>query len=457
MRQSSKYKRIIVFCLSVLVITILTMAYAYVWDSFYLDIIPLPFWRKGNYLLYAVYAFFVYTFTKLYGARKIGDWSFGMIVYSQMLSIIVVNFLMYVLILLINRWYITFFPMLYLTLIDFSIIVFWALLSKAVYKYLNPPRRALLIYADRDPDMLFDKMGARKDKYNICSFVNIDEGMDKIQKLILEHQAVILCDIPAEHRNDLVKYCFEKNVRAYVTPKLSDVILMGADNSNVFDFPLLICKNREMSVEKAFAKRLMDLVLIVPICILTAPIMVIIAVCIWGYDKGPVIYTQDRLTLNGKVFKIYKFRSMKVNSEQGVAKLAKKDDDRITPVGKILRATHFDELPQMYNILKGEMSIVGPRPERPEIAAQYKEIIPEFDFRLKAKAGLTGYAQVHGKYNTTPYDKLKLDLYYIEHQSFLMDLELILMTVKVIFMKENSEGVEAWQITAASKKKKEDK
>jgi lipopolysaccharide/colanic/teichoic acid biosynthesis glycosyltransferase len=125
-----------------------------------------------------------------------------------------------------------------------------------------------------------------------------------------------------------------------------------------------------------------------------------------------------------------------------------KNDDRVTPIGKILRNFHLDELPQIYNILLGDMSMVGPRPERPEIAAQYMESIPEFNFRLKVKAGLTGYAQVYGKYNTTPYDKLKLDLYYIEHQNLLMDIRLIMMTVKILFVKENTEGVEAWQKTA---------
>lgn len=454
MRKSSKYKRSVVFLLSLLIIAVLTIFYAVTWRVYYWGLIPLPFWNKGNYLLYALYALLVYLFTKLYGARKIGDWQFGTIVYSQMLSVIWVNVVTYVLILLINRWYISAVPMVMLTVMDFAIIVFWTAFAKYVYHKLYPPRRMLLLYADRDPDMLAEKMSRRKDKYNICEFVNVSVGMNVLKEKIIQYEAVILCDIPSETRNDLVKYCFAKDIRAYVTPKLSDVILLGADNSNVFDSPLLICKNREMSIEKAVAKRLMDLMFIIPICILSSPFMLIIAMLIKWYDRGPVFYKQTRLTLNGETFEIYKFRSMRTDSEHGVAQLAKKDDDRITPVGRVLRATHFDELPQMFNILKGEMSIVGPRPERPEIHAQYREIIPEFDFRLKVKAGLTGYAQVYGKYNTSPYDKLKLDLHYIEHQSLLMDLELILKTVKVIFMKDNTEGIEKWQTTAATKKQK---
>ena len=127
-----------------------------------------------------------------------------------------------------------------------------------------------------------------------------------------------------------------------------------------------------------------------------------------------------------------------------------KGDSRVTPVGKVLRNIHFDELPQLFNIIKGDMSLVGPRPERPEIAAEYTKEIPEFPYRLKVKAGLTGYAQVYGKYNTTPYDKLKLDLTYIENYSFILDLQLIATTVKILFQKENTEGVEKWQVTASA-------
>ena len=162
---------------------------------------------------------------------------------------------------------------------------------------------------------------------------------------------------------------------------------------------------------------------------------------------------QERLTKDGAVFLVYKFRSMRVDSEKNGARLAMKGDSRVTPVGKVLRNTHFDELPQLINIIKGDMSLVGPRPERPEIAAEYTKEIPEFPYRLKVKAGLTGYAQVYGKYNTTPYDKLKLDLTYIENYSFLLDLQLIATTVKILFQKENTEGVDQWQTTASKREK----
>ena len=211
----------------------------------------------------------------------------------------------------------------------------------------------------------------------------------------------------------------------------------------------MLSRNRRLTAEELFAKRAMDILFSLAGLIIASPFMLIIALLIKLYDGGPVFYKQKRLTKDKKVFEIYKFRSMKVESEKDGARLAKKEDDRITPVGKVIRNIHFDELPQIFNILKGDMSLVGPRPERPEIAQQYLEEIPEFDYRLKVKAGLTGYAQVYGKYNTTPYDKLKLDLTYIETYSLWQDMKLLMLTFKILFQKENTEGVESWQVTAA--------
>ena len=227
-------------------------------------------------------------------------------------------------------------------------------------------------------------------------------------------------------------------------------MIMSSEKMHMFDTPLLLFRNRGLTVEQQVIKRVFDIVVSFLMLAGLSPLLALIALLVKCYDGGPVLYSQERLTKNGKVFRILKFRSMRVDSEKAGARLAMKDDDRITPVGKILRNIHFDELPQLINILRGDMSIVGPRPERPEIAAEYTKEIPEFPFRLKVQAGLTGYAQVYGKYNTTPYDKLKLDLTYIENYSFFMDLQLIATTVKILFQKENTEGVEHWQTTASS-------
>ena len=179
-----------------------------------------------------------------------------------------------------------------------------------------------------------------------------------------------------------------------------------------------------------------------------SPFMLIIALAVKLYDGGPVLYKQERLTRDGRPFMIYKFRSMSMDSEKSGARLAAKGDKRVTPVGRVIRNIHFDELPQLFNILKGDMSMVGPRPERQVIADQYAEEIPEFVLRTKVKAGLTGYAQVYGKYNTTPYDKLKFDITYIENYSLWLDVKIMLLTFKILFQKENTEGVDETQKTA---------
>jgi lipopolysaccharide/colanic/teichoic acid biosynthesis glycosyltransferase len=331
--------------------------------------------------------------------------------------------------------------------------IIWAAVAMGVYRWLYPPRDMLLIYSDRDPDNLVKKIKTREDKYHITASIHCDEEERKLREAILSHAAVLLCDIPSAKRNSIIKLCYMYDKRAYVTPKISDIIIIGSEQNNLFDSPLLVTKIRGLKWEQAFIKRLLDIVISLILCIPTVIVTIFVALGNLLWDRGPIFYTQPRLTKDGKTFKILKFRSMKVDSEKDGARLAAKDDDRITKVGRVLRATHLDELPQVFNILAGQMSVVGPRPERPEIAKEYEADIPEFCFRLKVKAGLTGYAQVYGKYNTTPYDKLKLDMYYIQHYKLWTDIQLILMTFKIMFMKDNTEGVDKNQKTAIIEKK----
>lgn len=232
-------------------------------------------------------------------------------------------------------------------------------------------------------------------------------------------------------------------------PKISDVLIKGADQLHLFDTPLYMTREYALKVEQRMAKRTVDLICSVLLLVIASPIMLVTAILIKAYDGGPVLYKQIRCTQDRKEFYILKFRSMKVDAEKdGVARLASRNDSRITPVGKFIRMTRIDELPQLINILKGDMSFIGPRPERPEIIDQYIEEMPEFSFRMKVKAGLAGYAQVYGKYNTTPYDKLKLDLTYIEQYSFWLDLKLMLLTLKILIKPESTEGVSSTQTTA---------
>lgn len=438
------------------IIAVLTALYWVVWTHFYTERILLhsiPYGSRGQLLAVSIYVLLLAVFSGMYSTSKIEVKRIADITVSQSLAVIFTNVITYFQICLMAHGFINPAPLALLTVCDLVVIVIWAVLAKRVYRKVFPAYRMLLLYHGSEPEGVAAKFSNRCDRYTISGRIDISEGLGEALPVLKQYDGIIITDhIPAETRSRITQECFECSVPLYVLPSISDIILSGASTSNIFDSPVLVCHNCGLRAENVFAKRLLDLALIIPICILMLPIMLIIALLIKLYDGGTVFYKQQRLTQDGKIFWIYKFRSMRMDSEKGQAQLAKKNDSRITPIGGVLRFLHFDELPQIINILKGDMSIVGPRPERPEIAAQYCEIIPEFNDRLKVKAGLTGYAQVFGKYNTEPVDKLKLDLYYIQHQNLLLDIELIFKTVSVLFKKDNTEGIESWQTTAADKK-----
>ena len=455
MKKREQYKRMIMFLASALIVALETAIFAYIWFHYYADeeIIGKTFWNKGNFVVIGQYALMIFLFYRIYGGFKVGYLRVFEVLYSQILSVLCVNMITYLQLSLIGRWKFTrhILPLVYMTGIDLVIVIAWVVFMRMIYERIYPPRNMLLVYGTHNPKDLIQKISTREDKYNICEMVHLSWGEEKIKEKIAEYPAVILGDIPSHERNVFLKYCFEKNIRCYSIPKISDILLRNADSIHLFDTTLMLSRNRGLTVEQEFVKRVMDIVFSLVGLVIASPFMLVIAFLIKVYDGGPVFYKQNRLTKDGKVFQILKFRSMKVQSEKKGARLAMKDDDRITPVGKVLRQIHFDELPQIFNILKGDMSLVGPRPERPEIAQEYLKEIPEFNYRLKVKAGLTGYAQVYGKYNTTPYDKLKLDLTYIETYSVVQDIKLLMLTFKILFQKENTEGVERWQVTAATR------
>ena len=443
------------FLASTLIMAIQIGVFAYMWYHHFEKNMLRHYWHRGNYVIIAQYALLLFLFYKLYGGFKVGYLRVFEVLYSQILSVLCVNFITYLQLALIGHWKFgrNINYLLQMTGINLIVVVIWVFFMRWVYARLYPPRQMLMIYGKYSPRDLEKKIGTREDKYNICEEIHLSAGEEVIKAKILQYHAVLLGDIPAHERNLFLKFCFENNIRCYSVPKISDIMIMNADHIHLFDTSLLLFRNRGLTAEQQFVKRLMDIVFSLLGLVLASPFMLVIAILVKAYDGGPVFYRQPRLTKDGKVFDVLKFRSMRVDSEKKGARLAMKNDDRVTPIGKVIRNIHFDELPQIFNILKGDMSLVGPRPERPEIAAQYKREIPEFDYRLKVKAGLTGFAQVYGKYNTTPYDKLKLDLTYIETYSFVLDLKLLFLTVKILFQKENTEGVEQWQVTAATKEK----
>lgn len=455
MEKREQYKRLIMFTSSAVILLLQTVIFALIWFRYYAytGALEIDFFRRGNYVVIGLYALMLYLFYKLYGGFKVGYLRVFDVLLSQVLSVLGVNAITYIQLCLIGHWRFLehIGPIIKMTVIDLIAVVIWIVFARWIYAKIYPPRKMLMVYGEYSPDELIRKMASREDKYNIEETISIDKSIEEIKEKILKYKAVILADIPAEIRNKLLKYCFEKNIRCYSIPKISDIMIMSSDNIHLFDTSLLLFRNRGLTIEQQFVKRAFDIIASILAIILASPFMIIIAILVKGYDGGPVFFKQKRLTIDGKIFEVYKFRSMRVEKETTEVRMTQKNDDRITPVGKVLRNIHFDELPQLFNILKGEMSFVGPRPECPSIAEDYSKIIPEFPFRLKVKAGLTGFAQVYGKYNTTPYDKLKLDLTYIENYSFVLDIKLMLLTFKILFQKENTEGLDAWQKTAATK------
>ena len=440
--RRDQYKRIFSFSAAVILVGLYTLGFVWVWYQSYSDAILLPFYRRGNWVMILIYIVMVMLFSKAFGGLKAGYLKRTDMFYSQTLSILCVNVLTYFQISVVNRDFSATLPMVILTGYDLLVLVLWVVLVNRLYFRIYPPRHLVVIYGDKNAAELVLKMSRRVDKYMICESVSIAESTEEICAAIGRYEGVILCEIPGQRRNDLLKYCFARNIRTYIAPKISDIILRGAEEIRLFDTPLLLCRNYGLSMEQRLVKRAFDLTFAVVFTVLLSPVMLVCALAIKLNDGGPVLFRQKRLTLGGKEFYVYKFRSMVVDAESSEGPvLASRHDDRVTVVGRFLRASRLDELPQLFNILKGDMSFVGPRPERPEMIQAYERDMPEFRFRTRVKAGLTGYAQVYGKYNTSPYDKLKLDLFYIENYSLWQDIKLILMTLKTVLKPSAAEGV----------------
>lgn len=456
MRKQESLKRAIILLLSLSGLILQTAVYGYLWYHIYFPYISyrLPFWQKGHWLLILLYFALLTLFSQTYGGTRIGYLKATDVFFSQFFALLCVNIISYIQLSLMALTLLRPSYMLWAAAVQLAIAAVWTILCQKVYQRLFPPRKLLLIYGERPIQDIMGKFASRPDKYDIVKSMNLTEGLPAIyDEITAGYGGIVLWDIPTSVRNDLLKYCYSKYIRVYLMPKISDVIIRGADPVHLFDTPIFLTREYSMTIEQRIVKRLIDVVCSLILIVLASPFMLITALAVKLYDHGPVLYKQVRCTTGGKEFKILKFRSMRVDAEKdGVARLASQNDSRITPVGKFIRKVRLDELPQLFNILKGEMSFIGPRPERPEIIKQYMEDMPEFAFRMKMKAGLAGYAQVYGKYNTTPYDKLKLDLFYIENYTVWLDLKLMLLTLKILFKPESTEGIDEKQTTALKEK-----
>lgn len=377
-------------------------------------------------------------------AFKIGVERKASIMASQFLTLLMVDFIEIFLSLAITGQFRFFneFLKIYAVMFLIQAVVLCMIVIPMInfYRRTFPPLRILELHGDYQND-LCDKIGSVPYKYQVVMRMSSLEEEQTIREAMEKCDAVLLNDLPAEEKNRFLKLCFEMNKRVYFVPKLSDVITKGSEELNLFDTPLFLSRNHGIPLVERVVKRIFDVVLSCIALVILSPVFLLVAIAIKVEDGGAVFYRQERCTFDGRRFWILKFRSMIEDAEKdGRPHPAGEHDDRITRVGRVIRACRVDELPQLINIVRGEMSIVGPRPERVEHVEKYTEEIPEFAYRMKVKAGLTGMAQVYGKYNTTALDKLKYDMIYITNFSILLDLQIIFETLKILFQKESTEG-----------------
>lgn len=314
--------------------------------------------------------------------------------------------------------------------IQISLIVLFTYFGNWVYFTINPPEKCCVITSSVESlNNVMPKITRYKKQYDVVDMIHYTNK--RVFDIINNNDTIFIYDVPSKQKTLFTEYCYANNKNVYSNFEMTDVVNLGAKTVVLDDKPMVSAVVRELTFEQRFIKRTMDIVISLCGLIVLSPVMLVTALLIKLEDGGKIFFRQRRATKGGKLFEVYKFRTMK---EAGsINQSAKSDDDRITKVGKYLRKFRIDELPQLINILKGDMSVVGPRPEMVENVDKYTAELPEFSYRLKVKGGLTGHAQIAGKYNTSPKDKLVLDLMYIEKYSLWLDFKLIMQTVTVFF------------------------
>ena len=330
MRLREQYKHLLNYGANLITLLVEGACFAYIWYSVYEE--QFGFWRRGNWAVVGLYVLVIFFFTKVFGGYNIGYMRMTDIALSHILSILLSGIVGYLELCLICRDYVEPAPMLGVMAVETVFILPWIYIIRKLYTKLYPPRQMLVIYGHYAPDELISKINTRRDKYNICGSVSYEIGHEKLYPMIREYNAVVLCDLPAQARNQIMKFCYQESIRTYVTPKISDIIFRGADDIHLFDTPLLLSRNQGLSIDQRIIKRTCDIMLSLIGIVIASPFMLIIAMAVKLYDGGPVFYKQERLTRDEKPFMIYKFRSMSMDSEKNGARLAAKGDKRVTPV-----------------------------------------------------------------------------------------------------------------------------
>lgn len=333
----------------------------------------------------------------------------------------------------------------YLLMCAFALQIFllYVIISLAYFCYfrINPPRRCLIIASSQEvADHVAAKLKSFPQRYRLNEVVHYQ--CPDVLETILEHDTIFLAGVPDTEEGALKAFCYQYNKSMYLMAELEDVIISTAESTVLDDTPFLHIHRTEMTLMQRFLKRAFDIAFSLAGLVLFSPLLLVTAAALKLAGNGSVFFRQKRATINGNVFEIIKFRTMYEDDprQQADSLSAREGDDRITPIGRFLRKYRIDELPQLLNVLRGEMSLVGPRPEMLENVEKYTREVPEFRYRQRMKAGLTGLAQIEGKYNTSPKDKAILDLLYIENFTLSYDFKLLLRTFTIFFRRDSTEG-----------------
>lgn len=412
----------------------------------------ISFYAQTSFLLFFIYFLILFLLHETYGGLKVGKSKVITLYTAQLLTLLIGDSLIFLISILSIHRIPNIFTFLIVFIIQLLFSIAWCTWANKLYSVLTPAKRTAVIYqTDEDLETLQNICNTHKnyeEELVICA-ADFEDNPEALLSQLDEMESIFVGSLSSTMRNTLIQFGLDHHITINLRPTMEDIMISTAKRRFLTNIPMLKVGIRSISLPVRIIKRTMDLLASGLLLILSSPVMAVIAILVRAEDHGPAIYRQKRLTIGGKVFEILKFRSMRVDAEKdGIARLASEKDDRITKIGHFIRATRLDELPQLWNIFKGDMSLVGPRPERPEIAEQYLAELPQFNARLQVKAGLTGYAQVNGKYNTTPKDKLLMDLMYISGISISLDVKLILQTIHIILKKDSTEGIQEGQTTA---------
>lgn len=436
-----KFESTILFIMKLLLFCACAGVFFLIFGSkFYFMLIP----TRTSFITLGVFTLVYMMMNIIYGGFDIGKRKSKPIIYSFVLSVfftdIAAHFFMCIMNITVvhNGKFVYDYPLLLLLtyIIQIFIIVVFTYGGNYIYFSANKPHDSIIITRKGEQtDSIISKIGRYKKQYNITEtvFINDPDILKKIDKA----DSIFFYNLSVPERNAFVEYCYHCKKDIYYSVELSDIVSLGSHRVYFDDKSMVYAPVKGLTFEQRVIKRIMDLVIAGFGLIVTSPIFLITALCIKLEDGGPVFYKQERATYAGKIFNVIKFRSMKVE-DGSIHKSVTKNDDRITRTGRIIRKFRIDELPQLINVIKSDMSIVGPRPEMVENVEKYTKELPEFAYRQRAKAGLTGMAQIYGKYNTSPKDKLIFDLTYINEYSVWLDIKLIFRTLLVLLTPDKS-------------------